>query len=356
MPTAHLFSYNLSANGIITGCTQFGNMAVSLNTTDNVNFNVGFTVSNMGNPYHGPDEDLGYVIAYSSVAGTKTHKRGSELAPDAVGFIRSASKTDASFVDLVNKNFNQSFSLDSSGASTAKSYLTANGYWTSWLPSIVTIVTSGLIMNLDAGNTASYPGTGNIWYDLSGNGYNGTLTNGPTYNSSNGGSIVIDGTNDYINGASISSQLTGDITVEAWIKISTAPSDWVRVIGTGANPSGNRTFGLWCATNRTILWQRYGSANVSIQPNNVLATGNWYNIAATTSGNSHAVYINGVSVGTSTTNSPWAASNESITLGSAVGIHAYLTGNMAVSRIYNRGLSSNEVLQNYNAIKSRFGL
>jgi hypothetical protein len=213
-------------------------------------------------------------------------------------------------------------------------------------------------MNLDAGDPASYPGSGNIWYDLSGNSYNGTLTNGPTYNSSNGGSIVLDGTNDYINGASISSQLTGDITVEAWIKISTAPSDWVRVIGTGANPSGNRTFGLWYATNRTILWQRYisSSGSVGIQPNDVLATGNWYNITATTSGNSHAVYINGVSVGTSTANGPWGASNESITLGSAVGIHAYLTGNMAVRRIYNRGLSSNEVLQNYNAIKSRFGL
>ena len=129
MATAHLFSYNLSANGVITGCTQFGNMAVSLNTTDTV----GFSVGNMGNPYHGSDEDLGYVIAYASPSGTRTHKRGTELAPNAVGFIRSASKTDASFVDLVNKNFNQSFSLDSSGASTAKSYLTTNGYWTSWI-------------------------------------------------------------------------------------------------------------------------------------------------------------------------------------------------------------------------------
>jgi hypothetical protein len=351
MGTAHLFSYNLSTNGIITGCTQFGNMAVSLNTTDTA----GFTVNNMGNPYHGPDEDLGYVIAYASPSGTRTHKRGSQLAPNAVGFVRSLAKTDASFVELVNKNFNQSFSLNSSGALTAKNYLTTNGCWTSWL---APIVTSGLIMNLDAGSTASYPGSGNIWYDLSGNGYNGTLTNGPAYNSSNGGSIVLDGTNDYINGASISSQLTGDITVEVWVKISTSPSDWVRVIGTGANPSGNRTFGLWFATNRTVLWQRYisSSGSVGIQPSDVLVTGNWYNIAATTSGNSHAVYINGVSVGTSTANGPWGASNESITLGSAVGIHAYLAGNMAVSRIYNRGLSSNEVQQNYNAIKSRFGL
>ena len=128
MSTAHLFSYNLSANGVITGCTQFGNMAVSLNTTDTV----GFSVGNMGNPYHGSDEDLGYVIAYASPSGTRTHKRETELAPNAVGFIRSTAKTDVSFVDLVNKNFNQSFSLDSSGALTAKSYLTTNGYWTSW--------------------------------------------------------------------------------------------------------------------------------------------------------------------------------------------------------------------------------
>ena len=143
MGTAHLFSYNLSANGIITGCTQYGNMAVSLNTTDTA----GFTVNNMGNPYHGPDEDFGYVIAYASPSGTRTHKRGTELSPNAVGFIRSTAKTDVSFVDLINKNFNQSFSLDSSGALTAKSYLTTNGYWTSW----VLTYTAGLYKTTYAG-------------------------------------------------------------------------------------------------------------------------------------------------------------------------------------------------------------
>ena len=143
MGTAHLFSYNLSANGIITGCTQYGNMAVSLNTTDTV----GFSVGNMGNPYHGSDEDLGYVIAYASPSGTRTHKRGTELSPNAVGFIRSTAKTDVSFVDLINKNFNQSFSLDSSGALTAKSYLTTNEYWTSW----VLTYTAGLYKTTYAG-------------------------------------------------------------------------------------------------------------------------------------------------------------------------------------------------------------
>ena len=59
-------------------------------------------------------------------------------------------------------------------------------------PSAGSIITSGLILNLDAGNVASYPGSGTTWTDLSGNGNNGTLINGPTFNSSNGGSILFD--------------------------------------------------------------------------------------------------------------------------------------------------------------------
>lgn len=218
------------------------------------------------------------------------------------------------------------------------------------------IVTSGLTMSLDAGFTPSYPLSGTSWTDLSFSGNNGTLTNGPTYSSSNGGTIVFDGTNDYVNGPAISSQLTGDITVEAWIYITSGPSDWVRIIGTGANPSGNRTFGLWYDISRKLLWQRYGASDPSIYPANVLNYNTWYYVAATTSSNSHALYVNGSSIGTSTASGPWPASNENITIGSAVGIHTYLTGNISISRIYNRGLSSTEILQNYNAQKSRYGL
>ena len=218
------------------------------------------------------------------------------------------------------------------------------------------IVTSGLTMSLDAGFTPSYPLSGTSWTDLSFSRNNGTLTNGPTYSSSKGGTIVFDGTNDYVNGPAISSQLTGDITVESWIYITSGPSDWVRIIGTGANPSGNRTFGLWYDISRRLLWQRYGANNVGIQPANVLSYNTWYYVAATTIGSSQAIYLNGSSVGTSTNTGPWAASNENITIGSAVGIHTYLTGNISISRIYNRGLSSTEILQNYNAQKSRYGL
>ena len=61
------------------------------------------------------------------------------------------------------------------------------------------IAESGLVLALDAGNLKSYPGSGTTWTDLSGGGNTGTLTNGPTYSSANGGSLVFDGTNDYIS-------------------------------------------------------------------------------------------------------------------------------------------------------------
>jgi hypothetical protein len=219
-----------------------------------------------------------------------------------------------------------------------------------------TIITNNLILNLDAANTRSYPGSGTAWTDLSRSGNNGILTNGPTFNTANGGCIVFDGTNDYVNGTSISSLLTGDMTAEAWVRISSGPSDWVRVIGTGSNPSGNRTFGLWYSISRTLLWQRLGTNAFSLSAANVLNYNTWYYIAGTSIGTSHVLYLNGSSIGTTTVTGPWAASNENITLGAAVGVHAYLTGNIAIGRIYTRGLSAAEILQNYNTTKTRFGL
>ena len=63
---------------------------------------------------------------------------------------------------------------------------------------VASIVTDGLILHLDAADSNSYGGSGNTWYDISGNGYNGILTNGPTYSTNNGGCLIFDGTNDYI--------------------------------------------------------------------------------------------------------------------------------------------------------------
>ena len=89
-------------------------------------------------------------------------------------------------------------------------------------------VTAGLVLNLDAGNAASYPGSGTTWTDLSGNGRNGTLTGGPTYSSADGGSIVFDGTNDFV-------QCSGSLTATAatfviWMRRNGTQDDYDGII------------------------------------------------------------------------------------------------------------------------------
>jgi hypothetical protein len=220
------------------------------------------------------------------------------------------------------------------------------------------IVDDGLVLALDAGNKKSYPGSGTTWTDLSGNGNNGTLVNGPTFDGANLGSISFDGVNDYVNGPSISSTFTGNMTAEAWIKVTASPGDWVRVVGTG-NSNGasiNRTFGLWYSVDRRLLWQRYGATDPSIHPTlPTLSLNTWHHVVATTSGTSHALYLDTISIGTATATGPWPVSNQAVTIGFA-GFHTYTTSNISNVRLYNRALTPNEILQHFNATRSRFNI
>jgi hypothetical protein len=219
-----------------------------------------------------------------------------------------------------------------------------------------TIVQQGLVLNLDAGNPYSYAGAGAAWYDVSGSGYVSSLTNTQTYNSDNGGSINFNGSTESVSAGPNSNLFLADMTAEVWIKITAMSGDWVRIIGTGSDP---RTFGLWYYVDGRILWQRTGSSavNPEIFPATpVLTVGSWAHVAATTIGMSHVLYLNGVSIGTNpSAGGPWGNSNTAITIGYA-GYHAYSNSNIASARLYTRGLSAAEILQNYNATKGRFGL
>jgi hypothetical protein len=166
--------------------------------------------------------------------------------------------------------------------------------------------------------------------------------------------LEFDGTNDYLSGPNNAASLTGNMTAEAWIKIIGSPSDWVRIVGSGGN-SGNRTFGLWYSTGRRVLWQRLGATDPGIFPGDVLSTGVWYHIVATTSGNSHVLYLNGTSIGTATAAGPWAASGENTTVGFA-GFHTYTNSHIAVIRLYTTALTAAQVVQNFNAQRDRFGV
>jgi hypothetical protein len=218
------------------------------------------------------------------------------------------------------------------------------------------IVTSGLTVNLDAGFTPSYPKSGSTWGDLSFSGNNGTLVNGPTYNSSNGGTIVFDGTNDYcdISATQMTSNL---ITISGFIK-------WVA--GTGGMFFGFTTYDVW--TQSGNLGYNVGASDVygisSATVTSLGLIGNWahYTFVMTNTGSiptNNKIYINGnlqtlaQRLGT-TGNAPGFGSNLRLCSWNAGGFYGNLQyGNL---QVYNRALSQAEILQNFNTQKARFGL
>lgn len=221
---------------------------------------------------------------------------------------------------------------------------------------IVPIVTSGMVLSLDAGNSSSYPGSGTTWTDLSGSLNTGTLFNSPVYSSANGGYLDFDGIDDYASGAnSVSTDLTGDMSCEVWFKLDAVAGDWVRPFGKGDGT--NRTFGLWYnTTSGGFLYQRYGSGtSFGAQLATLPVTGQWYQMFGTSTGSNHVLYINGVSVATASMAGPWFSSTEGYRV-AAASFHTFHNGPLSIARLYNRGLTDAEVSQNFNAVRGRYGL
>jgi hypothetical protein len=219
-------------------------------------------------------------------------------------------------------------------------------------------VTNGLVLYLDAGNTNSYPGTGTSWRDISGNSNNGTLTNGPTFNSGNLGSIVFDGTNDYVSSFTSSISPVGTTrTILCFIYLSTTSR--AGICGTRSSSGG----GFGFTTNRTsagnLTYFHTGGSLIETAAsltNNVWAqVGVVYNATAATA----TLYKNGNQIGsTSTGFSAEGATSYNGIIGdeNETPSSVFFNGRIANMQIYNRALSATEILQNYNALKGRYGL
>lgn len=216
------------------------------------------------------------------------------------------------------------------------------------------VATSGLVLNLDAGNAASYPGTGTTWNDLSGNSNTGTLVNGPTFDSSNGGSIVFDGTNDY--GQIAHTTLlnpTLSMTLSAWINVSSfVPFMSIFGKGTLTNGSGGFDFRIDSSTSLNLVKYFIIDQGVTIS---ALSTNTWYNIVAVQSSTKVDYYINGVNVGSFSNSNAYQTNTAVFKIAADRNSAVYTPAKIANVQIYNRVLSATEVFDNFNATKSRFG-
>jgi hypothetical protein len=226
------------------------------------------------------------------------------------------------------------------------------------------IVSNGLVLCLDAANNKSYPSTGTSWFDLSGNNNTGTLTNGPTFSAGNQGSIVFDGTNDYVNVPynSILNTPNG-ATYEMWIKPTVATTGTFLNRGTsdsGATPDNPR-FIAYSTGQLYFDWSSSGSDVYLQTVTGVVTLGSWNQVIGLATPSAQLrTFVNGTETSySSRVNSlPSTLPNTSTSLeiGSATWASSYFNGNIAIVRLYNRVLSSIEILFNYNATKKRFGL
>jgi hypothetical protein len=226
------------------------------------------------------------------------------------------------------------------------------------------IVTSGLVLNLDAGNPLSYSGSGINWYDLSGNGNNGTLINGTGYSSTNGGVLTFDGVNDYANTTLVTNQTA--FTYCIWGKSSTLGYQ-NRIMGNADALTGTNGSSIFWGTpimtgqDESLNRMWFIRRNANNTTNDIMSpiitgfSGNWHYIVATYDNvNGSKFYCDNVLVG----------SNASVGLTSILpirigrdgnGSDAFL-GSVGSVQVYNKSLNSTEITQNFNATKTRFGL
>lgn len=238
------------------------------------------------------------------------------------------------------------------------------------------IVRGNIELHLDAANPLSYPGTGTTWFDLSGNGRNGTLTNGPTFTQDldgTGGYITLDGSNDYINFGNIFNYTTESFTFATWMRFLSFDATnsanlmvfWKGNFQTNSyyceiQPS-NGVVGFF--TNQSgppaasQVSQAIYQPNPSSWPNKGFMPDEFYNICITRSGTSVRIYLNGIdrtsTVGTHT--NPTSSTNN-FEIGRYNSASHFPNARFASFIIYQRALTAAEVLQNFNASRKRFGL
>lgn len=272
------------------------------------------------------------------------------ISPPVSGYTVYVNKVTQGPSILVASNDNDLVSIARSQGATSTVTTTAGAlnYFASQSDMMVVnknynnIVTSGLVLNVDASFVASYPISGTSWYDLSGSGNTGTLVNGPTFNTN--GWINFDGGNNRVTLGYSPTLINTSITQEAWVNATSFIYGWHGIISN--MPEWGTGFSLQIGTTQRIAAMVSGAyLTTSWTPK----TNTWYHIVAThrSSDTLNSLYVNGVLENTSTRSISYTTSAVT-TIGVFYTSNSlHFLGNMTNVRSYNRALSQSEVLQNY---------
>lgn len=221
------------------------------------------------------------------------------------------------------------------------------------------VVQDNLLLNLDAGVSSSYSGSGSTWYNLT-TGNNATKI-GPTYSSSVGnGSFLFDGYNDRFECGNVSGFSTNRLTLEAWVRFTSLTGDDGddSFIIQGGGSSLTFDFRTWSG-NKVAF--RIGGGLGSVLTINTVSTNTWYHLVGTYDGSTLRFYLNNILQGTSS-HTHSLGTQRNVQLGRYPYLNApdedafQLNGYLSTVRIYNKALTATEVSQNFNVYKARFGL
>ena len=220
------------------------------------------------------------------------------------------------------------------------------------------IVTDGLVLCLDAANVRSYPKSGTTWSDLIGTN-DGTLINTPTYDSENGGSILFDGTNQYINmGTGYSISTSSPFSVECWFYLSAYGGQYPTIcqLKTDSQYAWNFALSQQSGYNGIL----FGSVNTwsRLRTDNPPSTGQWHNVCLTYDGSSSfSVYLDlsletltGAHSFLSTTQNNYIGTINAASRGATDAWNGYISG----FKLYNKTLTADEIRRNYEATVGRY--
>jgi hypothetical protein len=220
------------------------------------------------------------------------------------------------------------------------------------------IVRDGLVLYLDA--KYSYPGASGTnpdtytWYDLSGNENHGELKNGVSYSETGGGSLVFDGVNDYVTLSSPLFNIFSTISIFSFIRFNTT-SESCQIFDT-RDSSGDGLSFLMSNPTGNVLYSSLNSSNIA--GTTTIQSGVIYYVGLTYDGSTAKLYLNA-----NEDNSKSITETFNVTANPTIAVRTFSIGsasygrcNIYSTKVYNKALTAQEVLQNFNATRSRYGI